>query len=183
MFCTSLFFLYRIHPSYVHIFLKPNFSLASFKTLIRYPIRFSVILIFFSLSFFLLLKTFLGILYRTNLTITGLGFLFESHLLPILCLRSKSTNNTSSFSSYLNGFKTLSSLLFFFSSFNPWIKIQFLLEYCPCVSSFFSTSSTLILALSEESLWKVELLLPFHANISHAHQISGLHNHHLCQIS
>ena len=64
-----------------------------------------MILIFLALSFVLLLKTFPGILYRANFTITGRGLLFEFLFFPIPCVLSKSANHASSFSSSLNNFK------------------------------------------------------------------------------
>ena len=115
----SLLSLNRIRPSYVQTFLKPNFSLALFKILIWYLVRLSVMLIFLALSFSLLLKTFSRTFYRANFTITGRGVLLGSLFSPIPCVLSRSANNTSLFSSSLNNFKTLSSVVSLFSSFNP----------------------------------------------------------------
>ena len=137
----------------------------------------------FSLEFFLLLKTFSRILYRANFTITGRGLLPDFLFFPILCVLSKSAINASSFSSCLDNFKTLSSVLSFFSSFNPWIKMQLLLDYSSCLSIFLSRSSTFIVTLFN-SFWRVAIIASFSCpSLSYSSNFLGYKFNTFCQIS
>ena len=111
----------------------------------------------FSFEFFFTIKNFFTNIAPRRFYNNWMWIATWFSFFPILCVLSKSANNTSSFSSSLNNFKTLSSVISIFSSFNPWIKMQFLLEYCSCLYIFFSRSSTFILAV----VWRVAIIASF----------------------
>ena len=111
----------------------------------------------FSFEFFFTIKNFFTNIAPRRFYNNWMWIATWLSFFPILCVLSKSANNTSSFSSSLNNFKTLSSVISIFSSFNPWIKMQFLLEYCSCLYIFSQDLQLSYWQSSEE----LQLLHPF----------------------
>ena len=87
---------------------------------------------FHSVSFFLVNMRLLSI-YLTNLTIMGLFLPLLGT--PILCVQSISSGEISKSISLFILFITTSWVSLFWFSFTPCMRIQFLLEYCSCLST------------------------------------------------
>ena len=96
---------------------------------------------FFPFGLFLLVKTCLLSIHLTNLTIMGL---FLSLLgTPTLRVRSISPGKISKSIWLFILFTTTSSVSSFQFSFTPCVRIQFLLEYCSCLSTKYENLLTL----------------------------------------
>ena len=130
----------------VHSRLKPYCYFASFNLLTLFLFTLSVIDIFLPFEIFLLTKTLGLSAYRANFTIMGLDFRLPLSFLklPILCVRSICSIFISIFISDFKVFITNSSKSLSLFPLMPWIKKQFLRDYCACLSSFTSKFSKLL---------------------------------------
>ena len=139
----SLTFKNKILPSCGHTFLKSYTSFAFFNSTTLLFVRLSVMLTAFPLSFFLVLTTILRTIYLVNLAVMGRGTLLSSLRFPNRCILSISWmvifSPKSFFTMLIIHIQQSWSISWFCFSVTPWIRRQFLIEYCSSQSSVLPT--------------------------------------------